>query len=114
MKLGNTKKINKQNKRISKMCQVLKWLSSFSPVQFTRQAISTKVWGIIYFCTHKSYGYLLNMEQNNLAFLKTCNTEFDDITVTFTDQNGTPLETEDKVNLTLLINKERWHIILEN
>ena len=43
MKLGNTKKINKQNKRISKMCQVLKWLSSFSPVQFTRQAISAKV-----------------------------------------------------------------------
>ena len=38
-------------------------------------------------------------------FLKSYNTEFDDIIITFTDQNGRPLEIEDKVNLTLLINK---------
>ena len=31
--------------------------------------------------------------------------EFDDIIKIFTDQNGRPLEIEDKVNLTLLINK---------
>ena len=33
------------------------------------------------------------------------NTEFDEITITFTDQNVRPLEIEDKVNLTLVINK---------
>ena len=33
------------------------------------------------------------------------NTEFDEINITFTDQNGKPLEIEDKVSLTLLINK---------
>ena len=38
-------------------------------------------------------------------FLKTYNTEFDEIIITFTDQKGRPLEIEDKVNLTLLINK---------
>ena len=38
-------------------------------------------------------------------FLKTYNTGFDEIIITFTDQNGRPLEIEDKVNLTLLINK---------
>ena len=38
-------------------------------------------------------------------FFKTHNTEFDEIIITFTDQNGTRLEIEDKVNLTLLINK---------
>ena len=38
-------------------------------------------------------------------FLKTYNTEFDDIIITFTDQNCRLLEIEDKVNLTLLINK---------
>ena len=32
-------------------------------------------------------------------------TEFDEIIVTFTDQNGRSLEIEDKVNLTLLIIK---------
>ena len=38
-------------------------------------------------------------------FLKTYNIEFDGIIVTFTDQNGIPLETEGKVNLTLPIDK---------
>ena len=38
-------------------------------------------------------------------FLKIYKREFDEIIVTFTDQNGIPLETEDKVNLTLPINK---------
>ena len=38
-------------------------------------------------------------------FLNTYNTEFDDMIIRFTDQNGRPLEIEDQVNLTLLINK---------
>ena len=37
---------------------------------------------------------MLNVEPSNLVFLKTCNTEFNDITVTFTDQNSRPLEIE--------------------
>ena len=36
-------------------------------------------------------------------FLKTYNTEFDKIIMTFTDQNSRPLEIEGKVNLTSLI-----------
>ena len=51
---------------------------------------------------NKSYAYLLNVEPSNLVFLKTYSAEFDEIIITFTDQNGRPL---DKVNLTLLINK---------
>ena len=54
------------------------------------------------FTPNKSYAYLM---PSNLVFLKTYNTEFDEIIITFTDQNGRPLEMEDKVNLTLLINK---------
>ena len=57
------------------------------------------------FTSNKSYDDLLNVEPSNLVFLKTYNTEFDEIIITFTDQNGRPLEIEDKVNLTLLINK---------
>ena len=37
--------------------------------------------------------------------LKTYNTECDEIIISFTDQNGKSLKIEDKVNLTLLINK---------
>ena len=69
------------------------------------------------FTPSKFYGYLLNIEPNNLVFLKTYNTELDDITKKLTDQNGTLLEIEDKndrlleiedkVNLRLLINKHR-------
>ena len=57
------------------------------------------------FTPNKSYAYLLNVEPSNLVFLKTYNTDFDEIIITFIDQNGRPLEIEDKVNLTLLINK---------
>ena len=38
-------------------------------------------------------------------FLKTLNTVFDEIIITFTNQNGRPLEIEGKVSLTLLIKK---------
>ena len=57
------------------------------------------------FMSNKSYAYLLNVEPSNLVFLKIYNTEFDEIIITFTDQNDRPLEIKDKVNLTLLINK---------
>ena len=57
------------------------------------------------FTPNKSYTYLLNIEPNNLLFLKTYNTDFNEIIITFTDQNCRSLEIEDKVNLTLLINK---------
>ena len=42
------------------------------------------------FTLNKFYGYLLNFEPSNLVFLKTQNTEFDEIIITFGDQNGRP------------------------
>ena len=53
------------------------------------------------------YAYLLNVEPSNLVVLKTYNTEFGEIIITFTDQNGRPLEIEGKANLTSLINKKK-------
>ena len=64
------------------------------------------------FMPNKSYAYLLNVEPNNLVLLKTYNTGFDEINITFTDQNGRPVEIEHKVNLTLLINKQKCNNIL--
>ena len=61
---------------------------------------------------NKSYVYLLNVESSNLVFLKTYNTNFDAIIITFTDQNCRPLEIEVKVNLILLNNEWKWHGIL--
>ena len=56
------------------------------------------------FTPNKSYAYLLSVEPSNLVFLKTYNTEFDETIIIFIDENGRPLEIEDKVNLALLIN----------
>ena len=36
-------------------------------------------------------------------FLKTFNSEFQEIKIWFTDQNNNPLEVEDKINITLII-----------
>ena len=57
------------------------------------------------FTPNKFYAFLLNVEPSNSVFLKTCVTEFDKIIITFMDQNGRPLGKEDKVSLTLLVNK---------
>ena len=40
-------------------------------------------------------------------FLKTYNTEFDDIVITFIDQNGRTLEIEDKISLTKRRTKQK-------
>ena len=56
------------------------------------------------FTPNKSFSYLLSVEPSNLVFLKTYNTEFDETIIIFIDENGKPLEIEDKVNLALLIN----------
>ena len=42
---------------------------------------------------------MLNVESSNFVFLKIYNTEFDESIIKFTDQNGRPLEIEDKVNV---------------
>ena len=57
------------------------------------------------FTSNKSYLYLLNVEPSNIVFLKSYNTWFDYIIIAFTDENGRQLEIEDKVNLTLLVDK---------
>ena len=58
------------------------------------------------------YADLLNVEPSNLVPLRANNAEFDNITITFTDESSRRLEIEDKVNITFLINKQRWHVIL--
>ena len=49
------------------------------------------------FTLNKSYAYLLNVESSNLVFLKTYDIDCDELIIKFTDQNGTPLEIEDKI-----------------
>ena len=56
------------------------------------------------FISNKLFGQLLDISPKNFIFLKTFNSEFSYIEVWFTDQNSKPLEIEDKINITLVIN----------
>ena len=55
------------------------------------------------FVPNKQFGQLINISPHSLTMLGTTNTEFSFIEVWFTDQNSEPLEIEDNVNLTLII-----------
>ena len=55
------------------------------------------------FVPNKTFGSLLEISPTNHVFLKTFNSEYDEIKVWFTDQNTQPLETEDRINLKLVI-----------
>ena len=55
------------------------------------------------FVPNKPFGSLLEIYPTNHIFLKTFNSEYDEIKVWFTDQNSQPLETEDRINLTMVI-----------
>ena len=55
------------------------------------------------FVPNKTFGSLLEISPTNHAFLKTFNSEFQEIKIWFTDQTITPLEVEDKINVTLII-----------
>ena len=79
-------------------------LEVFQVVLVQRNLVANKS-EVFTFIPNTSYSYLLNGELRNLVFLKTYNTEFDEIVITFPDQNGIPLEIENIVNLTLFINK---------
>ena len=55
------------------------------------------------FVANKTFGSLLKISQPNHVFLKTFNSEFQEIKIWFTDQTSKPLEVEDKINVTLII-----------
>ena len=55
------------------------------------------------FVPNKPFGSLLEISPTNHIFLKTFNSEYDEIIVWFTDQNSKPLEIEDRINSTMVI-----------
>ena len=55
------------------------------------------------FVPNKTFGSLVEISPPNHFFLKTFNSEFQEIKIWFTDQTSKPLEVEDKINVTLII-----------
>ena len=87
MKLfGSPKKLIDKTK-MEKMHVVLKWLKQTedSSTQQTININKSLMYYILLCLINPIYGYLLNVEQSNVVFLKIYNTELDDTTVIFTD-----------------------------
>ena len=55
------------------------------------------------FVPNKPFRSLLEISPTNHIFLKTFNSEYNEIEVWLTDQNSNPLEIEDRINLTMVI-----------
>ena len=55
------------------------------------------------FVPNKTFGSLLEISPTNHVFLKTFNSEFQEIKISFTDQTSKPLEVADRINVTLII-----------
>ena len=55
------------------------------------------------FVPNKQFGQLINISPHSLIMLNAINTDFSSIELWFTNQNSEPYETEDNVNMTLII-----------
>ena len=58
---------------------------------------------LLTFVPNKQFDQLITISPYSLTMLKTANSEFRFIQISFTDQNNRPLEIEDIVNITLII-----------
>ena len=55
------------------------------------------------FVPNKAFSSLLEISPKNHVFLKTFNSQFQEIKIWFTEQTSKPLEVEDTINVTLII-----------
>ena len=55
------------------------------------------------FVPNRTFCSLLEISPTNHVFLKTFNSEFQEVNIWFTDQTSKPLEAEDRINVTLII-----------
>ena len=102
--LGSTKDIIDSNKN----CENLPRLENVEVVlvhcSLVNNAYQQHLRVLFTFVPTKQYGQLINISPHSLVFLKTMNMDFSEIEVWFTDQNNNALETEDNVNISLIIN----------
>ena len=65
------------------------------------------------FVPNRPFASLLKISQTNNIFLKTFNSEFQEIKIWFTGQTSNPLEVEDKIDLTLKIGYYKMRYSIE-
>ena len=101
--LGSTKKDVDQDKvgeDVAKLESVEVVLVDCNLVNNNYQQVSK---ALFTFVPNKQFGQLINILPHSQTMLGTTNTEFSFIGVWFTDQKSEPIETDDNVNLTVII-----------
>ena len=98
--LGSSKKVIDKNKNVPRLETVEFVLVHCHLVNNNYQQAS-KV--LFTFVPNKQFGQLITITPHSPIMLKTTNAEFSFIQIWFTDQNNTPLEIEDNVNIALII-----------
>ena len=63
---------------------------------------------LITFVPNKLFGQLITITPHSPTMLKTTNAEFSFIEIWFTDQNNSPLEIEDNLNITLILGTAQY------
>ena len=85
-----------------KMCLILKLLLVHCNIVNNDYQQNSRV--LYAFAPNKSFGQLIDISPQNFILLKIFNSEFSYIEAWFNDQNSKPIEIEDKLNITLVIN----------
>ena len=98
--LGSSKKVIDKNKNVPRLETVEFVLVHCNLVNNNYQQAS-KV--LFTFVPNKQFGQLITITPHSPIMLKTTNAEFSFVQIWFTDQNNTPLEIEDNVNIALII-----------
>ena len=98
--LGSSKNVIDKNKNVPRLETVEFVLVHCHLVNNNYQQAS-KV--LFTFVPNKQFGQLITITPHSPIMLKTTNAEFSFIQIWFTDQNNTPLEIEDNVNIALII-----------
>ena len=94
---------NSSHLEIAEVVQILKLVLVHCNIVILSIMIIKKIQESYTFVPNKPIGSSLEISPANHIFLKTFNSEFQDIEVWFTDQNSQPLEIEDRINLPLVI-----------
>ena len=101
--LGSSKKVIDKNKdgEIVPRLETLEVVSVHCNLVNNNYQQASKV--LFTFVQNKQFGQLITITSHSVTMLKITNAEFSFIDIWFTDQNNRPLEIEDNVNITLII-----------
>ena len=101
--LGSTKKVVDKNKNGENVPELESVEVVLVPCNLVKNYYQHASKVLFSFVSNKKFAQLLNISPYVFTMMNTINTEFSSIEVWFTDQSSKPFETEDNINLTLII-----------